>query len=141
MYQMVVRYNWLHNANAGYEVRLLQSIVHNTTLFWATLAGVICWAVRCFRHGSGSRDDAYLPALAVWLAIQAFLVAYPFKQYYAPWFLFASIFLVFVGQALSDLLGRGSVAVFLTVCIVTALVDVAQRRVCGPSTRPRGSAC
>ncbi len=123
-YQMVFRYNAVHNANAGYQARLLNSIVQNTTLFWAILAGLICWAVSRIRQGSGSRADAYLPALAVWLGVQALLVAYPFKQYYAPWFLFASIFLVFLGRALSDLFGRTSVAVFLTVCIVTAFVDL-----------------
>ncbi len=123
-YKMVVRYNAIHNANAGYRFRLLHSIVNNKSLFWVILAGVISWAVSRFRQGSGSRADAYLPALAVWLGIQAFLVAYPFKQYYAPWFLFASIFLVFLGRGVSDLLGRAAVVVFLTVCIVTALVDL-----------------
>jgi hypothetical protein len=124
MYQMVVRYNAVHNANAGYRFRLLQSLVNNKSLFWVILAGVIGWAVSRFRHGSGSRADAYLPALAVWLGIQAFLVAYPFKQYYAPWFLFASIFLVFLGRGVSELLGRAGVLVFLTACIVTALADL-----------------
>jgi len=120
-FQMLVRYNAVSNANLGDHHGLLQSVIRNRTLFWAVLAGVIGWAVDHIGHRS--RPDAYEAALAVWLAVQPLLVAYPYKQYYAPWFLFASGFLVYLCRVFSDLMGRTRVAVFFAVCAMTTVAD------------------
>jgi hypothetical protein len=52
-----------------------------------------------------------------WLLIQAVVVAYPFKQYYAPWFLVASVFAFPLGLGLSRLAGRASTPLFLAGCM------------------------
>jgi hypothetical protein len=120
-FQILVRYNAVSNANLDVRPSLLENIVHIRALFWAVLAGVVCCAVDHVRHGS--RPQAYEVALAVWLVAQPLLVAYPYKQYYAPWFLLASGFLVFLFRDVSHLLGRTRVVVFLTACALTTLAD------------------
>src|SRR5262249_50382026 len=88
--QLLVRYNAISNANLGTRFGLFQTIVAGGPLTWITVAGIATWAFAHLR--ARSRPDAYLLALTAWLAIQAIVVAYPYKQYFAPWFLFASIF-------------------------------------------------
>ena len=88
-FQILVRYNAVSNANLDVRPSLLETIVQNqSTLLgdprWCgVLGGRITSAI-------GSRPEAYEVALAVWLVTQPLLVAYPYKQYYAPWFLLAS---------------------------------------------------
>jgi hypothetical protein len=91
-------------------------------------AGLVCWGLIRLRHGSGGRIDAYLLGLAAWLAIQAWIVAYEFKQYYAPWFLLASIYAVFLGQVVSELPRRLGPLLFVFVCATAGLWDLAAAR-------------
>ncbi len=125
-FQILVRYNAVSNANLDIRPSLLENIVHMRVLFWATLAGVGSWAVDHVRHRS--RPQAYEVALAVWLVAQPLLVSYPSKQYYAPWFLLASCFLVYLCRDVSDLLGRTRVLGFVAVCALTALADLQTTR-------------
>jgi hypothetical protein len=120
-FQVLVRYNALSNSNLSSRYSLLQRIVRIRVLPWVILAAVLGWIAGHIRDRS--RLDAYEVALAVWLVMQALLVAYPYKQYYAPWFLLASGFLVDLWRGLSDLLGRGRVAVLLIACAITVLAD------------------
>jgi hypothetical protein len=120
-FQMVVRYNAISNANLGFRYGLLQNILHIKALFATILAGWMAWAAHHVRQGS--RPDAFLVALAAWLVIQALVVSYPYKQYYAPWFLLASVFLVYLGQGLTDLLGRARVLPFVIAGAVSILAD------------------
>ncbi len=120
-FQMVVRYNAISNSNLGFRFGLLQNILHIKVLFGMILAGLLAWAARHFRHGS--RPDADLVALAAWLVIQTLFVSYPYKQYYAPWFLLASVFLAYLGQGLCGLLGCARVPVFVMACAVSVLAD------------------
>jgi hypothetical protein len=121
-FEILVRYNLVSNANLGVGHGLLRTIIHSGALLGVILAGVVGRMVDSLRHRS--RPDAYEVALALWLVVQALLVAYPYKQYYAPWFLFASGFLVYFGRAVSDVLGRARVLVFLIAFALTALADV-----------------
>ena len=120
-WEMLVHYNAITNTSLSNRLSLLTSIVTIGALFWVILAGLIAWAVDHVRHRS--RPDAYEAALAVWLVVQALLVGYPYKQYYAPWFLFASAFLVYLGRGLSDLLGCAGVVVVVIACAMTVLAD------------------
>jgi hypothetical protein len=120
-FQILVRYNAISNSNLAIHYGLLQSIVSGGALSWMILGGAISWAVYYVRHKT--YPDPYELALAAWLMMQALLVAYQYKQYYAPWFLFASGFLVYLFRVLSDLLGRARVVIFVTACTVTATAD------------------
>ena len=82
-------------------------------------------AYRCRVRSLG---DGYESALAVWLVIQVLLVAYPYKQYYAPWFLFAAGFLVYLYRDVSNLVGNPRVLVLLTVCGLPVAADLKMAR-------------
>jgi hypothetical protein len=100
-YWLLFRYHTLSNAHSGYRHGLLRQLVAAPLLLGAILLGVVAWALTVVKRRSF--EDAYHPALALWLVVQALLVAYPYKQYYAPWFLFASAFVVILGRSLDAL--------------------------------------
>jgi hypothetical protein len=125
-FEVLVRYNAISNANLGLRHGLLQGLLDFPVLSSAVLVGVVVWVVDLYRRRS--RPDPYKAALAVWLAMQPFLVAYPYKQYYAPWFLLASGFLVYPLRVLSNVLGRARVAAMLAACAATAAVDLQAAR-------------
>ena len=120
-YQVLVRYNALGNTKQGLRLGLLQGILRNPGLFGLILAGITGWAVDHIRRRS--RPQAYEIGLASWLVLQVVLVGFPYKQYYAPWFLFAAGFLGYLGALLTELLGRGRVVVWLAACTFMALAD------------------
>jgi hypothetical protein len=120
-FQMLVRYHARSNANSG-----VRSLVHTIAiagpLAWLTVAGIVTWAV--VHISTRSRPSAYESALFAWLLIQAFIVVYPYKQYYAPWFLFASGFLVHLGTVLSNVLVRARIGLFVAACALMVPADL-----------------
>jgi hypothetical protein len=121
-FQSVVRYNAISNSNLGVRFGLLRSIIAQKSLSLAIVGGVISAVV--YRIRVRSLVDSYELALAIWLVLQALLVAYPYKQYYAPWFLFASGFLVYLCRDLANVLGNARMLVLLTVCGLTVAGDL-----------------
>jgi hypothetical protein len=120
-FELLVRYNAISNANLGVRFGLFQAILANRLLCVVTGACILGWGLDQIRHRN--RPDPYLVAVAVWLLLQALLVSYPYKQYYAPWFLVASCFVVHVCGRLSDWLGPGRLIVFLVACAFTIVAD------------------
>jgi hypothetical protein len=117
MFQLLVRYHAVSNANASFHLGLARAILERWTLSTLILAGLLAWGIdRLVRR---VRPGAYELALLAWLAAQALLVAYPFKQYFAPWFLFATGYLGFLGQGTATWLRRARSALFLAACLVT----------------------
>jgi hypothetical protein len=116
-YFLLFRYHTLSNAHSAYHNGLLRQIAATPFLLAPITLGVAAWLVDTQRRRS--IGDAYRPALGVWLLLQALLVSYPYKQYYAPWFLFGSAFTIVLGNLL-DRLWRplGGVA-FVAACLVT----------------------
>ena len=94
----IVQYNSLYNIQSGFGHGLLHQIVSLPVLTLPILVAFLSWTIHCFR--TKSFPAAYPAALALWLPIQAVLVSYPYKQYYGPWFLFASGFFPFFYSAL-----------------------------------------
>jgi hypothetical protein len=121
-FQSVVSYNAISNSNMGVRYGLLRSIITQKAVSLAIVGGVMSAVARRWRVRS--LPDGYESALAVWLVLQALLVAYPYKQYYAPWFLFASGFLVYLYRDVAILLGNVRVLVLLTVCGLTVVADL-----------------
>lgn len=111
MFQLLVRYHAVSGANASFRLGLLRAIGAHPAAAGAVGAGVVAWAVG--RAARRTRPGAYELGLLAWLAAQAVLVAYPYKQYYAPWFLFAAGYLAFVGQGASPRLARARFVPFL----------------------------
>jgi hypothetical protein len=99
MFACVVRYNSADNSSATFGHGLLREIALIWTLSLPILAALVIWTIRCFR--ARSFPHAYPAALALWLLAQAMLVSYVYKQYYGPWFLFASGFFPFLYAALN----------------------------------------
>ena len=102
-FQSVFRYNAVSNLNMGVRYGLLRNIITEKALMLAIVGGVVSWLAYHWRVRS--LPDGYESALAVWLVLQVFLVAYPYKQYYAPWFLLSSGFVVYAYRDMANLLG------------------------------------
>ena len=96
MAQLLIRYHMISGANAGFHLGLLGAILPNRLLLGLILAGVVTRGIITGWRRTG--PGAFEVALLIWLAIQAVLVAYPYKQYFAPWFLFAAVYLGFLGS-------------------------------------------
>ena len=122
MSELLVRYHAVGSSNASFHMGLARGILQQRTLAWLTLAGVVAWGIVRLRRRA--RPGAYGAALLAWLAAQALLVAYPYKQYYAPWFLFASGYLGSLGQGTSSWLARARMVPFLAACVATGLGSV-----------------
>ncbi len=96
------RFNATVNESTGFHHGLYLSLLANPALKWSFLAGVAGLVVSRLR--SRSWPNPHEGALACWLVLQASVVNSPFKQYYAPWYLFGSYFVGCVGQGSADLL-------------------------------------
>jgi hypothetical protein len=120
-YLLLFRYHTLSNAHSAYHNGLLRQIAGTPFLLVPILLGVVSFVAETQRRRP--IGDAYLPALGTWLLIQALLVSYPYKQYYAPWFLFGSAFTMVLGNRL-DALWRplGGVA-FVVACLGTLVIS------------------
>jgi hypothetical protein len=99
-YLLLFRYHTLSNAHSAYRNGLLRQITATPFLAAPIILGVLAWSWKAAR--SRTLSDAYLPALGLWLVIQPLLVAYPYKQYYAPWFLYASAYVIILGGTLEE---------------------------------------
>ena len=119
MFQLLVRYHAVSGANASFHRGLLQSLAADRLMMGLIALGVVGWGLAWGRGRVW--PGAYEVALFAWLAAQAVLVAYPYKQYYAPWFLFASGYLGFLGQGSSVWLRRVRLIPFLAACGFTCL--------------------
>jgi hypothetical protein len=120
--EILIGYNAISNKNLGIRDGLLRSIVTQRFLVFLIGAGVLGWAALHWRHRL--RPEPIMTALAVWLVLQVFVVAYPYKQYYAPWFLLASGFVVYLYRTLADLLGPARLFGLLAAFAVTAVGDL-----------------
>jgi len=120
-FELLVRYHAVSNANSGVRT-LWQTIAVGGLLAWLIFAGALTWSFVHIR--TRSRPEAYELGLGAWLVIQALIVAYPYKQYYAPWFLFASAFLVRLGAAVANILPRARIGVFVMACALTVIGDL-----------------
>jgi hypothetical protein len=121
-YWLLFRYHTLSNAHSAFRHGLIEQIDATRLLLVPILAGAIAWGIDLARRRRLA--DAYPPAVFAWLAIQALLVSYPYKQYYAPWFLFASAFVVGLGRTLDRIwrpLGATAFIVLSALTLVTPL--------------------
>lgn len=116
----VALYNSTINRHSAFGYGMAREALGSKFLLVPALCGMawlVAGAVRARR-----RPDSYLAGTATWLVLQAALVAAPHKQYYAPWFLCAGVFVGLSGQALSRVSrGLGGVA-FCAVCAGTTAV-------------------
>ena len=116
------RYHAVSNTNAGFRYGLLDQILLMRPLLLLVGAGAVCGALGRVRRKNPT--GPYEPALAVWLVSQMLLVTYPYKQYYAPWFLFASGFAPSLALVLASFLGKSRVFLVLLACAQTTLGSV-----------------
>jgi hypothetical protein len=119
----LVNYNSLSNFHSAFGHGLLREMVKLPTLSLPILAAFVIWMIHCIR--ARSVPGAYPAALALWLAAQATLVSYPYKQYYGPWFLFASGFLAFSYPAWEGFTKHAANGVFFGLCGLSISASVA----------------
>jgi hypothetical protein len=137
-YLLLFRYHALSNAHSAFRNGLLRQVAATPLLLWPVVLGLLAWAWKAAK--TRSLDDAYLPALALWLLAQALLVAYPYKQYYAPWFLYASAFVIVLGRTLDEV-WRPLGTVAFVACAVTTLVAVLAIAALWDRYRPAAAEC
>lgn len=113
----MVKYNSLDNFRSGFGHGLLSQIPKMPTLSLPILVAFLTWAIHCIR--AKSLPSCYPAALAIWLSVQAVLVSYHYKQYYAPWFLFASGFFPFFYSTLEAFTKRVATEVFFGLCVIS----------------------
>ena len=111
------RYHAVSNAHAGFRYGLFGQVVLMRTLLGLIVTGAAGWVWNRLRRRRPG--GPYEPALAVWLAAQMLLVSYPYKQYYAPWFLFASGFVPSTGPILGGVLKGGRGVVYILACVLS----------------------
>ncbi len=116
-YLLLFRYHTLSNTHSAFRHGLLRQIADAPILIVPTVLGMLLWVVDTLKRRA--IVDAYPPAVGLWLMLQALLVAYPYKQYYAPWFLFASVFVIILGRALEQLWGWLAHLAFIGACLAT----------------------
>jgi hypothetical protein len=116
-YLLLFRYHTLSNAHSSYRNGLLRQIVGTPLLLAPIVLGAFAWVWDVVKRRSFA--DAYPPALGAWLVIQSLMVAYHYKQYYAPWFLFASAFVILLGRALDALWRPLGALAFVAACGIT----------------------
>jgi hypothetical protein len=114
---LLFRYHTLSNAHSAYRNGLLRHIIATPLLLAPIVLGGFAWAMALVKRRSLAQT--YPAALGLWLLIQALLVAYPYKQYYAPWFLFASAFVILFGRSLDALWRPLGALAFVAACGTT----------------------
>lgn len=111
VYALLIRYHSIFNANSSYRHGLIASIVARPLLAVTTIVGLVAWAGS--RISRRKRPVPIELGLATWLVLQAALVSYPHKQYFAPWFLFSSVFLAYLATSSADRPARVHKALFI----------------------------
>ena len=125
-YEFLVRYHLLANSHSGFGFGLFRSVAAVPLLGIPLLASALVWLFGRVR--TRTLPDAFTGAVAVWLVLSLISVSYPYKQYSAAWFLFASALLPFLAVGLNRL-PRGVVAVmFASLCALSAYGSVAEAR-------------
>ena len=117
MVQLLIRYHAINGSNSGFHFGLLDSIRDNRFLLGMILTGLVAWVGHCLvrRVWPGN----YQMALVLWLILQAVGVANPYKQYYAPWFLFASVLLGSIGLSFGGWRRWAGLVLFVLACLFT----------------------
>jgi hypothetical protein len=93
---------------------LLKEAVGSPWLSPLVATGFCAWIAQCVRRKS--LPDPYHAGLVAWLAVQLMIVAFPYKQYVAPWFLFASGFVAFLGPVMERAPRGWEMLVFVAAC-------------------------
>ncbi|MCA1686358.1 MAG: hypothetical protein LC745_10370, partial [Planctomycetia bacterium] len=122
MFDLVVRYLAIHNASEDFGNGLLARLFDLRGLSLVVLAGVAGLVFDLARRRT--RPGSYETALTLWLVTQALLVTAPHKQYFAPWYLFASGYFVHLGQGWPDRLRWVRGLFLVAACVVTAFMAI-----------------
>ena len=104
----LVTYHASSNFHAAFGYGLLGEIVARPALSAPIAVAILLWLGGELRERL--RPRALPAALALWLVAQAGLVSYPWKQYYAPWFLFGSVFFPWLQAAARHVTRHAAIA-------------------------------
>jgi hypothetical protein len=115
-------YGAIYRSQVG--LGLLKELAAWRSLAAMVIAGLIGWVMDQLLRRTPPRP--YQLAMAVCLATMALVVPLPYKQYYAPWFLFATAFVAYLGPALDRLPGWVGTSVFVAACGVSAIAVSAE---------------
>ena len=96
-YELTIAFHVRFAEHASFPAGLGAAILQQPLLATVSAAGVICWIVDGWR-----KARAFEIAVLAYLVLQLFTVPFPYKQYTAPFFLFAAIFI----PSLFDRAGR-----------------------------------
>lgn len=100
VYDMTMRYHQLLARHGSFGSGLLGAVLAQTTLFIAVSAGALSWMWLVFTRRIQQTD--FDVATVAFLTIQLLIARFPYKQYYAPWFLLGAGFIPFAVIAASS---------------------------------------
>jgi hypothetical protein len=122
-YQLMLDYNTALATRGGYHYGLLRTLVDQRAITLQAAAGFACWLFAVTRREL--RPNAFELAMAIFLLTQLALVPFPYKQYFAPWLLFAAVFIPFCSLLIDRVPTVRAVAlpaVVLFLCVKSAFV-------------------
>lgn len=93
-YTFGIRYQAAFRMNPGFRFGLVESLLAHAWLLGFAGAGLAAWGVVLKRHGL--RPNAFELAILAFLLFHPFLFEWPYKQYYAPWFLTVAGFIPYL---------------------------------------------
>ncbi len=114
-YALLVQYQVMQNHRSAFGYGLFREVCKAWPLQVLVVSGVVTWVADLMRGRSW--PAALDVALVLWLALQVAAVAYPHKQYYAPWFLFASVLVAHLGYWLDRLPGSADASAQVLCCV------------------------
>ena len=94
-FQMAIGYQASFLRNSTFRRGLLDSVLRHPQLLGLVVAGVAGWCGHLIT--TRRRPEPYETAVLLFLVLQCFIVGFPYKQYYGPWFLLAACFVPFAG--------------------------------------------
>jgi len=94
-FQMAIRYQASFASHSAFRRGMLDSVLRHPQLLVLVVAGVAGWCGHLIT--TRRRPEPYETAVVLFLVLQCFIVGFPYKQYYGPWFLLAACFVPFAG--------------------------------------------
>jgi hypothetical protein len=117
-YDLSIEFHRRFLATTAFSRGLEHSLAAQPVHLALAAGGVVCWLVLILTRRL--RPAALEVAAAVFLIATPFLVRLPYKQYFAPWFALAAVFVPFLGRALRELGPRAARVALLALVVFIA---------------------
>ena len=90
-WSLTIPYHALLAKNAGFDHGLAESLTAQKFLLSVVVGGMICWLYLALSRQI--KASTFEVSVAAFLLLQTALVPFPYRQYFAPWFLLGATFI------------------------------------------------